>query len=120
MKRSLSLSLAFVGALALPTLAAADWGTCHIYCSNGSTYGPYGSSSTGCCVDFEDRCGSQGSAYTVVGSPPYQGSIVDCLPEEHLAAGWKPGAETSKADPATPVTPVTPVTLAAPSAPGEK
>jgi len=95
MKRSLIRSLAFVGALAIPSLAAAtEYGTCYVYCSDGRTYGPYSSTSASCCNDLQTRCGGSGNAFTRFGTYPNM-RIEDCYIEEPLAAGWAPGSETS-------------------------
>jgi hypothetical protein len=81
MKRSLFRLLALVGALSVASLAHADvYGRCYIYCSNGTTAGPYGSSSAGCCEDFQNLCGGYGAAYTVAGFYPYQ-TWVECYVE---------------------------------------
>ena len=86
MKRNLLRMLALAGALSVASLANAgywDQGKCYIYCSNGTTAGPYWSTADDCCADFERLCAGSGSAYTVFGTPPYQ-SILDCPINEHL------------------------------------
>ena len=80
MKRNLLRMLALGGVLSVTSLASAgywDQGKCYVYCSNGTTAGPYWSTAESCCNDLQNLCGGNGLAYTVFGSPPYQ-SIVDC------------------------------------------
>ncbi len=82
MKRTLVRMLLLVVALSVASLAMADpWtdsGMCYIQCSNGTTYGPYGSTAPDCCRDFDNLCGGSGLAYLVVGMRPNQ-QIYDCF-----------------------------------------
>lgn len=58
---------AVIGVLALTSVASAsytEYGKCRIRCCNGATAGPYWSTDTGCCEDFQALCGGCGEAYT--------------------------------------------------------
>ena len=67
--KNLLRTLALVGAFALtfyPNAFAGleGEGVCYVTCYNGPTAGPYWSTPSSCCEDFERLCGSQGFAYT--------------------------------------------------------